>query len=836
MKTTSTFGQWLKQRRHELDLTQDAIADSVGCSTDTIYKIEAGLRRPSRQVAELLAGCLQVSPNERPAFVKWARGASIEQPSVAVEKGTSDGFLVGSASTMRSNTLPVAPTHLIGREQEIARLRELLWHNKTRILTLVGPPGIGKTRLAQELAATLQDDFKDGMAYIPLASVLDPELLPATLAAGLGIKESSKHSLIETLQDTLRDKQLLLVLDNFEQIAEAAGVVTSLLSVAPQLKVLVTSRTPLHLRGEKLLSVPPLALPDLQHMPAYNELAEIEAVALFVERAQDAQNNFELTSENAALVAAICNQLDGIPLAIELAAAKIRLLSLPQLLARLEHRLSILTGGPRDAPMHQQTLRQSIESSYMLMNSDGQKLFRQLGIFLGPFTLEAAEEVTDTDIEGMEAILDQSLLRRQADGVMVGDGEALFSMLSSIREYAREKLDAQGETDSTALKHTRYYLKLVLAAEPELSTANQKLWVNRLAASYADIRAAFNWSLKNGEIALALHMAGTLWRYWYVTGEFSDGRRWLELALGCGSDQPPEMRALVLHGIGTLAERQNDLAAAESYLLESIAIRQHSGNKHALANTLNSIGTVYYSQGSAEKAETAYRQALALHEELGEKEDMARIQGNLAMVYYSRGEYERASAILEETLAMRRELRFQVHIASALNNLALLMLLLGDYERSLTYSEDAVALDFELGDQMGRAFSLGNLGHAARRLGQYERAQSALAESFLLFTNMGDKRNQAASLLRLAAVAVWSGKPARAARLYGVAEAVREAVDIEVDTAELADYQESLALTRDKLSQVELNAAWSVGRAMKSDEARALALDGEDIDAYDRRA
>jgi tetratricopeptide (TPR) repeat protein len=570
-------------------------------------------------------------------------------------------------------------------------------------------------------------------------------------------------------------------------------------------------------------------------MPAYHELAEIGAVALFVERAQDAQNSFELTQENASLVAAICNQLDGLPLAIELAAAKIRLLSLPQLLTRLEHSLAILTGGPRDAPMHQQTLRQSIESSYTLMTSDAQKLFRQLGIFLGPFTLEAAEEIADTGIEGMEAVLDQSLLRRQADGAGVSDSEVLFSMLASIREYAREKLDAQNETDSTALKHARYYLKLVQAAEPELSTANQKLWVRRLGASYADIRAAFNWALKNREVALSLHMAGALWRYWYVTGEFSEGRRWLELALGSGSDLPPELRALALHGIGTLAERQNDLAAAESYLLESIAIRQQSNNKHDLANTLNSIGTVYYSQGYTEKAETAYREALALHETLAEKEDMARIQGNLAMVYYSRGEYERASAILEETLAIRREVRFQVHIASALNNLALLTLLMGDYERSLAYSEDAVALDFELGDQMGRAFSLGNLGHAARQLGQYERAQSALAESFLLFLNMGDKRNQAASLLRLAAVAVWSGKPARAARLYGAAETVREAADIEVDTAELADYQESLALTLEKLSEVEFNAAWSVGRAMEVDEAMALALDGRDIDAYGRK-
>ncbi len=464
------------------------------------------------------------------------------------------------------------------------------------------------------------------------------------------------------------------------------------------------------------------------------------------------------------------------------------------------------------------------KSSYILLSDDEQRLFRNLGIFMGPFPFDAAEEVAGAELEGLEAILDQSLLRRQSGWDAGEDDEVLFSMLASIREYAREQLEMRGEAAETALRHARYYVALVVAAHLELTSANQKLWLDRLAASYGDIRSAFDWSLKVGEPATALEMAGHMWRFWYARGEFSEGRRWLEEVLDHPGPQPASLRALALHGLGTLAERQADLEAAERYLLESISLRSQLGELHNMANGLNNLGTVYYSQGKIDKAENSYREAIALHRQSGNKEEVARTLGNLSMVFYNRGEYAQAISLLEETLAMRQDLRVQTNVASALNNLGLLTLLVGDYQRSIAYCEDAVALDVEMGDAMGKAFSLGNLGHAARKLGQFDRARAALAESLSLFWTMGDRRNVAGSLHRLASVDAWSGRPARAARLFGAASAAREALGVPIDPPELPDYDESLALTRDTLSEVEFNAAWSVGHAMPLDDVFAYAM------------
>ena len=348
-------------------------------------------------------------------------------------------------------------------------------------MTLVGPPGIGKTRLAQAVASTLRDDFNDGLVYVPLVGVADPALVASTLARALGLREGQDTPL-EALQKALSDKQMLLVLDNFEQVGEAAPLLADLLASAPQIKILVTSRSPLHLRGEKLVNVPPLTLSDPAHLPPLEELGRIGSVALFVERTQDAIGAFGLTPENASLVAQICAQLDGLPLAIELAAARMRLLSLTALHAKLERQpgqasqpgqLGLLTGGPRDAPAHQQTLRRAIESSYTLLGEDEQKLFKRLGIFVGPFTFEAAEAVAGATLESLEAVLDQSLVRRQPSGVSEPEGDVRFSMLASIREYAQESLVAHGELEEMSLKHARYLLDLALSY-PEGSDRPQR--------------------------------------------------------------------------------------------------------------------------------------------------------------------------------------------------------------------------------------------------------------------------------------------------------------------------------------------------------------------------
>ncbi len=375
MEIAATFGQWLKQRRHELDLTQEAVAEATGCSPDTIRKIEAGHRRPSRQIADILADFLHIEAQQRAAFVLWARGISNASPAVAV--ATEEPPAVSSETKSSpltfvprpAPTLPIMPTTLVGRERDLEHAKTLLWRSTTRLLTLLGPPGIGKTSLGIALASALQADFKDGLVYVPLGPVSDPTLVAATVAEGLGVRETPAQPLLYSLQEALRDKQLLLVLDNFEHVTRAAPLLTELLASAPLLKILVTSRSALHLRGEKLMEVPPLDIPDPERLPPIEELKQIGSVALFAERVRDARDDFEITQENASVVAAICAQLDGLPLGIELAAAKTRMLSLPALHSRLEKQLSLLTDGPLDAPLHQQTLRSSLLSSYQFYPS-----------------------------------------------------------------------------------------------------------------------------------------------------------------------------------------------------------------------------------------------------------------------------------------------------------------------------------------------------------------------------------------------------------------------------------------------------------------------------------
>ncbi len=418
METTLPFGQWLKQRRQQLDLTQEAVAEATKCSPDTIRKIEAGLRRPSRQIAELLANFLDVEPLDVPAFVLWARGVAhpghasmlaTQGPSAApANTASSQPTRTPGGRGISSTSLPLLPTPLVGRERELASIKELVWRSTTRLLTLLGSPGIGKTSLGIALASALQADFKDGLLYVSLGPLSDPSLVAATLAEALGVREAPTRTLLDSLQDVLRDKQMLLILDNFEQVVSAAPLLTDLLAAAPQLKVIITSRSPLHLRGEKLVEVRPLDIPDPKHIPPVEELEQISSVALFVERVRDVNSDFALTPENAPVVAAICSRLDGLPLAIELAAARTRLLSLSALLSRLERQLTVLAGGPRDAPLHHQTLRGALEFSYRLLGTGEQRLFRRLGIFPGPFTLEAAEEVAGATLDQLEAILDQS--------------------------------------------------------------------------------------------------------------------------------------------------------------------------------------------------------------------------------------------------------------------------------------------------------------------------------------------------------------------------------------------------------------------------------------------
>src|SRR5215213_7952186 len=443
MDLETSFGRWLRQRRRALDLTQQDLARQVGCAIITIQKLEADERRPSRQLAERLADKLMVAPDDRAALMLLARGEPYLDPRAAEAPEQPR-----PVPPQPRGNLPVPLTRLIGRKQDLAAVRNTLLRSETRLLTLIGPPGIGKTRLSLAVAHEVQAAFADGASFVALAPLSDPSLVIATTALALGIKENAGQSLLQTLKAALYSKRLLLVLDNFEQVLEAAPLVVELLEACPGLKALITSRAALHVRGERLYALPVLLLPDLTQLPTTGALARTPAIALFVERAQAVRPDFRLTAQNAQTVAEICVRLDGLPLAIELAAARIGLLSPEALLVRLEQRLAVLTDGARDLPPRHRTLRAAIGWSYELLDASEQALFRRLGVFVGGCALEVAEAVCNAEgdlpwtvVDGLAALLDKSLLRLET-GV---DGEPRFVMLETIRAYALERLAASGE-------------------------------------------------------------------------------------------------------------------------------------------------------------------------------------------------------------------------------------------------------------------------------------------------------------------------------------------------------------------------------------------------------
>ncbi len=734
-----------------------------------------------------------------------------------------------------SNNLPVQPTPFIGREKEVEAVSALLRREAVRLVTLTGPGGTGKTRLAVQVGGQLLLDFRHGVFFVALASITDPALVATTVAQTLGIMEGANRPIIEAIKAYLRDRHILLILDNFEQIVDASPVVSEIMSGAAGLKVLVTSREILHLRGEHEFPVPPLSMPDTRHLPPAETLAGYEAVRLFVDRAAALRPDFQVTDENASAVAEICSSLDGLPLAIELAAARIKLLSPDAMLSRLQThgvgagagRLKLLVGGHRDLPARQQTLRNTIGWSYDLLNEGERMLFRRLSVFAGGRSLEAIEAVCNADgalpldtLEGAASLVDKSLLQQRPGP----GGEDRFLMLETIQEYAREKLEESGEADRLQEQHATYFLEMAEKAEPELRGPKQAEWLERLEAEHDNLRAALRWAIDNGHIETALRMGAALVEFWKAHGHLTGGRAWLEAALD-KSHEPTQARAKALMSAGNLASAQGDYARASSVLRESLELFRQLGDKVRIAATLKNLGNDARLQGNYEASYAYLQEGLEIARELGNRQETGAMLGDIGIVAQSMGDQEAARAFYEESLQIRRELKDRRGIAMMLVNLGELARADGDYDTAQALYEEGLAIARELGDKWGVGMVLHNLGHVAYHRHQYGQAFDLFTQSMSIFYEMRNKRDIAYCLAALGGVYAAQRQPERAAVLFSAAQNLSNTISSHLDPADLIEYQRNLATARSQLSIEGWERAWRQGQRMTLDEAVAYGLE-----------
>ncbi|MBA3688661.1 MAG: AAA family ATPase [Chloroflexi bacterium] len=675
------------------------------------------------------------------------------------------------------STLPTELTSFVGRQREVDEATRLI--ETTRLLTLTGPGGTGKTRLAIRIAAGLDSSFRDGVFFVDLAPLTDPALVGPSVARSLGLSEQADRPIVDLLREHLLSRQLLLVLDNFEHLLAAGAVVQDLLAAAPGLKVLVTSRRILNLYGEQEFEVPPLAVPDPTVPIDVGQLLQYESVTLFLGRARAVRPAFSVTTESAQAVAEICVRLDGLPLAIELAASRIRLLEPREILDRLEQRLPVLTAGASNVPPRQRTLRGTIEWSYELLQPAEQELFVRLAIFAGGCTLEAAEAICNPDgelghdtFDGIGSLIYQSLLRRTGDA-----GESRYGMLETIREYGRDRLAVSGSQDVVGGRHLRYYRDLAELAEPHFTGADQVAWLDRFEREHANVRAALTRALDAGEAESGLRLASALWRFWFQRGYLREGRSWLEAVFALKPDGTPAIRAKAYTALGGLA-----------YWLSEVDATQ-----------------------------TAYESALRLYREVGDRGAEVEALYNLSSVPVMRGDIEESRRRLEASLAMAREIGRSDLVAQSQLYLSRMTAELGDPQGALTLLDEALSFFRSQGNRFGLGGALVGLTAVRGLLGQYQAGRFAYREALAVFAEAGNLPNMGGLFSVISTLESSAGRHAEAIRMMGAAEALRERIGA---TAPLLVKRrgDAEASARKAMGDEEFEKALAEGRRMTLEE------------------
>lgn len=719
--------------------------------------------------------------------------------------------------------LPEPSTPLVGREREVAEVAELLVHDGSRLVTLTGPGGTGKTRLALEVVTCAGDRFPDGGAFVDLAPVRDAALVAATIAAALDLREAPDRSAAEVLATHLAEKQLLLVLDNFEQVLEAAPLLSELLAAAPFVRLLVTSRSPLRLEEEQEFHVPPLTLPDAGAVLAIEELAATESVALFTERARTARPDFRLTDGNAAAVAELCRRLDGLPLALELAAARSALLSPRAMLARLGRRLELFRA--RGGPERHRTLRAAIEWSHDLLEPDERELFSALAAFVGGCTIDGAEALAGaraTDVvELVDSLIGSSLLRPERTVA----GEPRFGMLETIREYALERLEQREDAGEIRNRHARFFLGLAEEAEPELRGPRQATWLEWLDAEQDNLRTALAWSVEGGEPEVGLRIGAALWRFWQIRGRLGEGRRAVErlLALTDGSG-PSAERAAAQGAAARLAFMQGDYTATRRFAEESLPVHRRLEDERGVAFDLVMLGEAAHAEGDA--ARSLLDEALASFRRAGDAwgESLSRVVLGQLMAHC--GQYTDARRMLAEGLRGAREVGDARNVALTLGCLGGIALAQGDHDGARSRFEESVAIQRRLGDSWGVARSLATLALLAHETGDHAGARLLLEEAVSIQRETDDRPGMVVSLELFARLAAAQGRPARAARLFGAASVLREAVGVH-PLLVAPEREEAVAGVRAALAEEPFAELWAEGRAMTLADVLSYSLEEE---------